>query len=225
MKSLNCKKCRRVELGGGGGGRNASRQCKSDQGEMPRTGDTRQDSQRKLATHYHRAGRVRGVVRVRLYIPRKKADKVGLTRSPPAEFFGFWSSRGPASPMMRAPTGAVRRMASTAIVSTSMPYFFSVSSSRLTAMSRAVEPIAACRTTGELRRCTSSPGGRREASTHTYLHGGFGHPRQGYEDFLSHAEAGAQDAGVGEQNPDSQGDEQSAYSHTCTHRFKIKSEK
>lgn len=146
--------------------RNTSKQCKSDRVEMPLAGDTRQGFQRKLATHYHQAGwvkrllgRVSNEMRVRPYVPRKKADRVGLTRSPQAEFFGFWSSRGPASPMIRAPTGAVRRMASTAMVSTSMPYFFSVSSSRVTAMSRAVEPIAACRTKEELRWCISSPGG------------------------------------------------------------------
>lgn len=70
---------------------------------------------------------------------------MGLTRSPQAEFFGFWSRRGPASPMKRAPTGAVRRMASTATVSTSMPYFCSCLSSFVRAMSKAVEPIAAWR--------------------------------------------------------------------------------
>lgn len=78
-----------------------------------------------------------------LYLPKKKADKVGLTRSPQAEFFGFWSRRGPVSPMIRAPTGAVRRMASTATVSTSMPYFCSCLSSFVLAMSKAVEPMAA----------------------------------------------------------------------------------
>lgn len=138
---------------------------------MPVTGDTGQGSQRKLTTHYHQAGWMWGLLglvsnetRVRLYIPRKKADKVGLTRSPQAEFFGFWSSRGPASPMTRAPTGAVRRMASTAIVSTSMPYFFSTSSSRVMAMSRAVEPIAACRKRKEVCWCISSPRGRGKQS-------------------------------------------------------------
>lgn len=82
--------------------------------------------------------------KVGFYLPKKKADKVGLTRSPQADF-GFWSRRGPASPMIRAPTGAVRRMASTATVSTSMPYFCSCLSSFVRAMSKAVEPIAAWR--------------------------------------------------------------------------------
>lgn len=80
-----------------------------------------------------------------LYLPKRKADKVGLTRSPLAELFGFWRRRGPASPMMSAPTGAVRRMASTATVSTSMPYFCSVRSFLFRAMSKAVEPMAAWR--------------------------------------------------------------------------------
>lgn len=78
-----------------------------------------------------------------LYMPNKTADKVGLTRSPLTELFGLWRSRGPASPMMSAPTGAVRRMASTATVSTSMPYFCSCRSFLFRAMSKAVEPIAA----------------------------------------------------------------------------------
>lgn len=54
-----------------------------------------------------------------------------------------------------------------------------------------------------------------EPSRQTYLHSGFGHPCQSDEHFLSHAEAGAQDTDVGDQDPNSQGDEQSAYSHTC----------
>lgn len=77
------------------------------------------------------------------YLPRKKADKLCLTGSPQAEFFGLCNMRGPESPITRAPTGAVRRMESTATVSTSMPYFCSVLSSFVLAMSNAVEPIAA----------------------------------------------------------------------------------
>lgn len=83
------------------------------------------------------------LMNVGLYLPKKKADTLGLTRSPQAEFFGFCSRRGPVSPMIRAPTGAVSRMPSTATVSTSMPYFFNSLSSFNRAMSKAVEPMAA----------------------------------------------------------------------------------
>lgn len=77
------------------------------------------------------------------YLPKKKADKFGLTRSPQDEFFGFCNRHGPHRPIIRAPTGAVRRMESTATVSTSMPYFCICSSCLVLAMSNAVEPIAA----------------------------------------------------------------------------------
>lgn len=80
---------------------------------------------------------------IRLYVPKKNVDKLGLTRSPLVEVFGFCSRRGPQSPIMRAPIGAVRTMASTATVSTSMPYFWRSWSPFVLAMSKAVEPIAA----------------------------------------------------------------------------------
>lgn len=83
------------------------------------------------------------MLNVGLYLPKKKADKLGLTRSPQAEFLGLCNRRGPESPIIRAPTGAVRRIDSTATVSTSMPYFCSCSLSFVLAMSKAVEPIAA----------------------------------------------------------------------------------
>lgn len=121
------------------------------------------------------------------YIPKKKDDKVGFTRSPQAELFGFWRRRGPVSPMIRAPTGAVRRMDRTATVSTSMPYFCSCLSSFVLAMSKAVEPIAAWWRQGHTRvsRLFSLRNDIYQKHLHTlkknntltYLHCGFGHPR------------------------------------------------
>ena len=70
-------------------------------------------------------------------------ESMHVCSSPQEEFLGFWSSSGPLRPMIRAPMGAVRRIESTATVSTSMPYFCSCWSSLVRAMSRAVEPIAA----------------------------------------------------------------------------------
>ena len=62
---------------------------------------------------------------------------------PKAGSLRFCSSLGPASPIPRAPMGAVTRMARTATVSTFMPYFSRTGSPLLRAMSNAVDPIAA----------------------------------------------------------------------------------
>lgn len=51
-----------------------------------------------------------------------------------------------------------------------------------------------------------------------YLHCGFGHPCKGYEHFLPQVKAGTQDADVGEQDPNQQGNEQRGYAQTYTHR-------
>lgn len=45
----------------------------------------------------------------------------------------------------------------------------------------------------------------------TYLHGGFGHPRQGYEHFLLRVKAGTQHTDKSEQDSNHQGDEQRGY--------------
>lgn len=91
----------------------------------------------------HWTGKLSCIVKCN-YLPNKKVDKLGLTRSPRTEFLGFCSKRGPESPIIRAPTGAVKRMASTATLSTFMPYFCSCTSFLALAISKAVEPIAAC---------------------------------------------------------------------------------
>lgn len=59
--------------------------------------------------------------------------------------WAFCKSLGPAKPITRAPIGAVIKIAKKATVSTSIPYFSSCSSWWLLAVSRAREPIAACR--------------------------------------------------------------------------------
>lgn len=65
-------------------------------------------------------------------------------------------------------------------------------------------------------------------SIRAYLHRGFGHPCKGYEHFLPQVKAGTQDADVGEQDPNQQGDEQrgdaQTYIHTHTDRLNINSE-
>lgn len=58
-------------------------------------------------------------------------------------------------------------------------------------------------------------------SIRAYLHCGFGHPCKGYEHFLPQVEASTQDANVGEQDPNQQGDEQRGYAQTYTHRDKL----
>ena len=65
--------------------------------------------------------------------------------SPHSGFCGLCSKRGPHRPMSRAPIGAVKRMDSTATVSTFIPYCCICSFCLQCAMSRVVEPIAACR--------------------------------------------------------------------------------
>lgn len=50
----------------------------------------------------------------------------------------------------------------------------------------------------------------------TYLHCGFGHPRKGYEHFLSHVKARTQHTDKGEEDSDQQGDEQRGDTQACT---------